>query len=356
MQVAAAAAAAAAATPSSSLCTGDTAAAALRRYHELWEATHYAGRNPAPQPVSLERAHFPLLREREYLVADKSDGVRYVLFLARVQGRDLALMVDRKLSLYQVPVAASKAYFDGSIFDGELVTSAATGAHLFLVFDAVAVKGSNAVSREPLTRRLEAIRAVFDLEGAHVASPDDAAALAKRGKVVCGGSARGLSFRPKPCFQLRQLDTLLRQLPTLPYSTDGLVFSPVDEPVKTGTHETMLKLKWRHTVDVEVAPEGDDLLVGVGGAPNTAVLRSSLSSLGVCFELDEALRLAMPQAGGEILELELCLEAERPTLRYLARRSDKGHPNSGSTVLRTLRNVREDITSEELVTQLCRQR
>jgi hypothetical protein len=305
--------------------------------------------------VSLERAHFPLLQERRYLVSDKSDGVRYVLFLVRVQGRDLALMVDRKLCLYQVPVAASRAFFEGSFFDGELVTSAG-GAHVFLIFDAVAIKGSNAVAKEPLTRRLEAIRSIFDLEGARVASPEEATALAKRGKVVCGGSARGLSFRPKPCFQLRQLDTLLRQLPTLPYSTDGLVFSPVDEPVKTGTHETMLKLKWKHTVDVEVGPDGDELLVGVGGAPNTAILRSPLASLGVSFEQDEALRRVLPAAAGQILELALTVEAGQPTLRYLSQRRDKAHPNSGSTILRTLRNVREDIKPEELVALVCHHR
>ena len=340
--------------PSSSLVTGELARELLVQYHRLWNAAHFAARNPAPQPVSLEREHLPLLRERPYLVADKSDGVRYVLLLARAQDRELSVLVDRKLSLYQVPVAASRAYFAGSLFDGELVSCG--GTHVFLVFDAMACKGSMAIGREPLLKRLELLRAVFDLEGTTPAAPEAAAALAKRGKIVCGGSAHGLSFRPKPCFQLKQLDTLLRQLPQLPYAVDGLVFSPADEPVRTGTHETMFKLKWKHTIDVEVAKDEDgnaDLLVGLGGAPATAVQRASLSSLAVRFLCGpELLRALRELPSGAILELLLERDVEDEAamrVELVGRRLDKTHPNAGSTVLHTVVNVREAIQPQELV-------
>ena len=322
----------------------------LVNYHALWKTHHYAGRNPAPQPVSLERRNLPLLQEREYVVSDKSDGTRYVLFLTRANGRELAVMVDRKMTMFQVPVAATRAFFAGSIFDGELVNCG--GTHVFMVFDVVAVKGSDAIGRASLLKRLELIRTVFDLEGSAAASPDDAAKLAKRGKIVCGGSARGLRFRPKSCFQLAQLDTLLRQLPGLPYATDGLVFTPVDAPVGTGTQEHVFKLKWRHTVDLEVG--ADEFMVGVGGAPNTAVMRAPLSSLGVPFHMDCAvLEVARTAAIGQIVELELtCTEKAGPSLSFVARRSDKAHPNMAVTVLRTLQNVRENIRPEELLTIL----
>ena len=336
-------------TPSSSLCEGALAAEVLERYHSLWQATYYRGRNPAPQPVSLERAHFQELLEQTYFVSDKSDGVRYVLFLVRALGKDLALMVDRKLCLYQVAVAAGRSYFDGSIFDGELVTLPC-GSHLFLVFDVVAVRGSGDAGTEPLPRRLQTIRTIFDLEGTKLSSPEEAEALAKRGKIVCGGSARGLSFLPKQFFQLQQLDTLARVIPTLPYAADGILFTPAEEPVRTGTHETLFKLKWKHTIDLEVAAGGEDLLVGVGGSPSTACLRSSLETLGVGFALHPELRAAMPQLAGSIVEVLLSLEEDAPpSLRLVSVRRDKTHPNAGTTVLRTLRNLRENISLDDVI-------
>lgn len=334
--------------PSAAVVTGALAAELLESYHHLWEVAPYADRNPASQPISLERAHFPLLQSRDYVVSDKSDGVRFVLYLARAGGQEMAVMVDRKLKLYQVPVAAARSNFKGSIFDGELV--AIQGAHIFLIFDVVAHKGSNAIAKKPLTRRLELIRAIFDLDGpSPVTSPEAAAEQARAGKIVCGGSAHGLSFRPKPCFQLQQLDTLLRRLPTLPYAVDGLIFTPVDDPVRAGGHETLLKLKWRHSVDVEVGDTGE-LLVGIGGAPATAVLRTPLTALCVPFELEPPLQASLPQLLGRIIELALTLTPEGGLrLAMLGQRSDKAHPNSASTVLRTVKNLRENIQPQELL-------
>jgi len=337
-------------TPSSSLCEGALAAEVLEKYHALWQVAQYRGRNPAPQPVSLEREHFPELLERSYFVSDKSDGVRYVLFLVRALDKDLALMVDRKLCLYQVAVAAGRSYFEGSIFDGELVTLPC-GSHLFLIYDVVALRGSAAAGKGALPSRLQTIRAIFDLEGANLSSPEEAEALAKRGKIVCGGSARGLSFLPKQFFQLQQLDTLARMIPTLPYAVDGIIFTPAEEPVRTGTHETLFKLKWKHTIDLEVAAGGDDLLVGVGGSPSTAVLRSSLETLGVGFALHPELQAALPQLAGSIVEVLLSLEEDgaTPSLRLVSVRRDKAHPNAGTTVLRTLRNLRENISLDDVI-------
>ena len=333
--------------PSASVVTGDLAAELLDGYHRLWEATPYHERNPTTQPISLERDHFSVLQAHDYVVSDKSDGVRFVLYLAHVGGQDMAVMVDRKLKLYEVRVAATKSNFKGSVFDGELVN--VRGTHVFLVFDVIAHKGSNAIAKRPLTKRLELIRAVFDLDGgAAVASPEAAAEQAKLGKIICGGSPHGLSFRPKPCFQLQHLDTLLRRLPSLPYAVDGLVFTPVEDPVRVGGHETLFKLKWRHSIDVEVGPDGQPY-IGLGGAPTTAVLRAPLSSLCVPFALDPALQAALPQLVGRIVELSLTISDSELKLALLCQRPDKSHPNSASTILRTIKNVRENITTQELL-------
>ena len=333
--------------PSASVCAGEMRTCILRHYHEILQATHYDERNPVSQPISLERLHFTELLHNDYMISDKSDGTRYVLFLTKVQGREMAVMIDRKLTLYQIPVAASRCYFNGSIYDGELVCS--RGSHVFLVFDCIAHKGVYVGERDYLSR-LSLIRSAFDLEGATVKSPEEASLHARKGKIVCGGNSRGLIFRPKPCFQMRQLDTLLRQIVTLPYNTDGLIFTPVDEPVRLGTHTSMFKYKRIHSIDVEVNTEGTELLVGLGGSPETAVRRMPLNSLGVVFCLNQALEGSrLKEYAGCILELKISTADDGLGLTLACVRMDKSHPNAASTVLRTVSNVNENITTEELL-------
>jgi hypothetical protein len=299
--------------------------------------------------VSLERRHLRLLRERSYVVADKSDGVRFTLFLCRCRDRRFSFLIDRKLTFYQISVAACRKLFEGSIFDGELVwTTNAMGerSQLFLVFDAVALRGDSSLKKENLFRRLEVIRGAFDLDGRVVNSPECAAALAKAGKIVCGGNPHGLSFRPKACFPMNQLDTLLRQLPSLPYATDGLVFTPVEAPVVVGTAEQTFKLKRAHTIDLQL--RCGELWVGQGGGPETALQRVPLTTTGLNFEVE----LPTGLAENAVIECELSLREQDIVLRYLRVRRDKAHPNTVRTVLSTLKNLRENIQESELCPDL----
>jgi hypothetical protein len=345
--------------PSVPLPGGAVADELVAAYHAAWGAKAVPGRNPAPQPVSLERRHLPLLKEAAYVAADKSDGVRMCLFLSRAAGREHAVLVDRKLTLYQVPVAASRRCFDGSLFDGELLwTTAPDGSRwqTFLVFDAVAWRGDGgAIGCEPLTRRLELIRHTFDLGCEEIVGADAAQAKAKEGKVICGGNAHGLAFRPKQCFSLEMLPTLLRQLPHLPYRSDGIVLTPVDEPVRTGTHETTFKLKWRHTLDLQVNLATRQVFLGAGGVAHNERLSLEAAELGLRMASGfwEALRGALAPSDspvGMIVECEV--DPTGQTLGFLGVRRDKTHPNSLRTAERTLRSLKEGLGPEELMAEL----
>jgi hypothetical protein len=331
--------------------SGEHAASCARAYCSFWGAAHIPQRNPCSQPVSLERRHIPLLLRENYVVAEKSDGVRYALFLYKEGGRHFSFLVDRKLTLFQIPVAACSRAFEGSVFDGELVwIQGAQGAwlQLFLVFDVVAVNGLMDIQRQNLHRRLQLIRETFDLRGERATSPTYASRLAKQGKIICGGNAYGLSFRPKPCFPMDQLDTLLRQIPSLQYATDGFVFTPVDDPVCTGTGERIFKLKTRHTVDLEV--RGGQLLVGQGGGAETAAQRVPLNAVGAPLRASARLAavVAAERADTAIVECSLLQAGEHIEIDLVRQRQDKAHPNTVRTLLSTVINLREDIQIEEL--------
>ena len=337
--------------------SGEYAAQCTRAYCSFWGVPHLPQRNPCVQPVSLERRHIPILLNENYVVSDKSDGVRYALFLCKENGQHFSFLVDRKLALYQIPVAACSRAFAGSVFDGELIwaqSSQGKRLQLFLIFDVIAINGLLDIQHQNLHRRLELIRGTFDLSGEKATSPTYAAQLAKRGKIICGGNAHGLSFRPKQCFPMDQLDTLLRQIPSLPYATDGLIFTPVDAPVCTGTGERIFKLKTRHTVDLEL--RGGHVLVGQGGGSETATQRVPLDAIGVPLRFSQRLAAFIasskdPAQGSPdfaIVECQLVFSGDDIELEFLCSRQDKAHPNTIRTLLSTITNLRENIQIEEL--------
>ena len=53
----------------------------LEFLHAAW-GTHNRDQFPGPQPISIERRHFPILRENEYVVCEKTDGQRNLCVLS----------------------------------------------------------------------------------------------------------------------------------------------------------------------------------------------------------------------------------------------------------------------------------
>lgn len=426
----------------------DVIAAVTKSLHQHWKIIENPFRNPCSQPVSLERKHMPLLSTESYVVADKSDGVRYTLFLTRASGPETAFLIDRKLDLYQIPVAANRKFFEGSIFDGELVWSLngdGTWSQCFLVFDVVVLNGDDSIRNASLIKRIEKIRNLFGIEADAIRSPGQAHSLAKQGKIICGGNNHGLSFRPKQCFSLDMIDTLIRSIDTLPYQTDGLIFTPINTCCATGTDHALFKLKTFHTVDIECVIHEHhtggciEYLIGKGGGPDTA--RERLRLLDVTAYIDkyavvrgdtflympqqqsngyqnadskmtmlpwqqaqcnqESSDTALPKSSkdSETMSLSLSIASNfESTLRerinmdrsacsassslsyiveagltllplddtlsnvselkiqldFYTIRDDKCHPNSANTLRRTLINVCENITIEEIVRLLSR--
>jgi hypothetical protein len=111
---------------------------------QVWGSTD-PSRFPGPQPVSIERRHFPLLKRQPYLVCEKTDGVRHLL-LSTEDG--LVVLVNRAFSIDTVKIRIPR----DTLLDGELVTSK-TGKNLFMVYDAVRIKGED-LRDQPLDVRL----------------------------------------------------------------------------------------------------------------------------------------------------------------------------------------------------------
>ena len=255
-------------------------------------------RFPGPQPVSIERRHFPLLTQQPYFVCEKTDGVRYLL----ASTGDGVFLVNRAFATSKVQgVRIPK----DTLLDGELVKTR-TGKTLFLVFDAVWVKGEDLKSL-PLDKRLEKARGII--------------------KGIIKTASASFEVRVKTMVPLGS------PIQEYDYETDGLVFTPVREPIRSGTHETMFKWKphERITVDFELKL-GTDLYVQDRGIPYKE------ASLHLHNQ-----RKDLPD--GTIVECgygELGWFVEKV-------RTDKTYANNRRTYFRTCVNLRERIQLSEFM-------
>lgn len=243
----------------------------LRR---TWNVKHL-NPNPCALPVTLESAHLDVLRAQldNYVVTEKSDGVRYFLVLGRDgssylsgdnhgagdEKKKFSVMVNRNLAAFEVSVAAKNNLFDGTVLDGELVWEHYSNVNpprqAFLVFDVLMVAGDANIQTANYVDRLQEIHRLVSLPLDDLTySPSDwvvaACSMAKDGKIVSLGNSHNIIFTPKPCRPLRQLDILLRNMSKYNHLSDGLIFMPVADRVRRGRQRALFKWKHTHTVDL----------------------------------------------------------------------------------------------------------
>lgn len=269
---------------------------ALKNYiHTVWNS-HDPELFPGPQPISIERKHYVALRRQPYVVCEKTDGIRHMLVCFEHCGKKLCVLVDRAFHMTYTTLTVPK----DTVLDGELLGSE------FLVYDAVRVKGED-VQKLTLTERLEKARVVVK-------------GILKQPK---------LRVSVKTMLPLSEVSKIV-----LSDTSDGLIFTPVNEPVRIGTHETLFKWKPRHLITIDFyVKNGRDLCIQERGG--------GIKKHADLFSTDQ-------YPDGTIVECDYRDMGWTP----VKIRTDKTHPNNRRTFDRTLVNLREDIKLEEFYTVL----
>jgi mRNA guanylyltransferase len=347
---------------------------------------HVRAHNPVCNPVSLERKDLETLRNHRYMLAEKTDGVRFLLLLTRypkhLGHQPIAVMINRKDEMFEVRVMAEEDHFQGgSLFDGELVWEA-TGNHngprqIYLVFDLIAVGGVSKI-RETFQRRYDLLFTLFDCGVKDVIhDPRTWLDLAQKlvedeHKIVSEGNQYCLMFRPKNMYAQHLLDTVWRMKSSLKHKSDGLIFTPLDEVVKTGTQYNLFKWKSQHTIDLKwtarVITRGtfdynllyEDHDESVSG--KHCGIRVGDSIVPMVFVPNEysAKVTAWHTSRGDtsfshIVECVCKLPShqnEDDTMMecsIVKIRHDKSRPNQQTTIERTIHNIQENITVKELL-------
>lgn len=198
---------------------------------------------PGAQPVSFAGKHLQELKHQDYYVCEKTDGLRYLMYLSEDQGKGIHYLIDRKNDYYYVPHLhfphhddkAVNNFHTGTILDGELVEDRfpdRPSVIKYLVFDCL-VLDNNTLLQRPLDKRLGYFKA-------HVLEPYNAFFKANP------TSPRPFVVEDKSTEFSYGLEKMFKEIiprVKLLHGNDGLIFTCKNTPYKSGTDEHILKWK-----------------------------------------------------------------------------------------------------------------
>ncbi|KAK6196959.1 hypothetical protein LQW54_011044 [Pestalotiopsis sp. IQ-011] len=324
---------------------------------------------PGAQPVSFARRHLEELRRDDYYVCEKSDGIRYLLYLTDDgQGVELHYLIDRKNDYWWVkgghfPTGQSEDSFHrDTILDGELVVDTmpdGTKIPVYLVFDCLVLHGQSLMSRG-LQKRF----GYFHTE------------IFKPYKKLFEKYPQEKAYQPfilgmKEHQFAYGTEMMFRQvIPRLHHGNDGLIFTCLSTEYKHGTDPHILKWKpaEENTVDFRwkfhfnlVQPDEQDLAEGVAepyldyeGVPQVELLvfhggKDDYRHYGDLYMTEEEweeLKTLDDALDERIVEAYM---DEQRRWRFYRFRDDKTHGNHVSVVNSVLESIQGRVTKEELI-------
>ena len=301
-------------------------------------ATTGEPRFPGPVPCSIMRADLDLLRNKHYVVFEKTDGTRYLLLCTRLSNVDFCVLIDRHWTARIVNFKFDPAVYErNTLFDGELVQKN-TGSWHFLIFDLTS-SGQVSTRQNNYVLRMKAAEQILRNEY-HPNNQTPFALQVKR-------------YEKMEDFErLRNADQEYNG-----FATDGYLFMPVNNYVTPFRNRETLKWKSKHTIDFELRYK-----TGVGleywikderDVPKyfstVPPVRNSVGHSAEQMQHDYVIGSCIERVrSGERIIVE-CL-FDNPTSAWLVvkERNDRQGANAEYTIERTLENVRENITKEEL--------
>lgn len=349
---------------------------------------------PGSQPVSFTREHlYRNLLERDYLVCEKSDGLRVLLFVLinPETNEEGTFLISRENEYFHIPdfhFPRTDKDFDtshnGTIVDGELVYSTNPITKIkeirYLIFDCLAMD-MNSVMHKNLWKRLYHAQHEFHKPYSE---------LRRKFPDACKDWPFKLDF--KNMTQPFKIHKIFNEMKNLTYVSDGLILTCCDTPYISGTDPTLLKWKpsEENTIDFKIhlefpkfvdndLPKHDPnreyfnydakpkfkLYVWKGGdnphqhepvenniKRNGGEYKNSFQNydewndLTVSDEQWEELKKSGESFNGRIGECRQNCDGSWELLRF---RDDKLNGNHINVVLKILKSIEDSVTREELI-------
>jgi hypothetical protein len=244
------------------------------------------------------------------------------------EGKKKCLFVNRAFNMFEVSLNLKKSVYDGTILDGELYENT------LMIYDAVLVCGKT-VWNENLLDRL---------------------GYAKFGVLepIIYMKMDKYRLQMKEFHHMKDFKEFMDEhLPNVKQEVDGLVFTPVNDPIRIGTHETMFKWKpqMKNTVDFMMKREPSRETPGC--VPGLPAWRLYVQEKGkLVFESEIPHNRLEDKSwfeDGAIVECMYVTWEEPLWWKPIKRRYDKTHPNNRRTFYRTIVNIKENIKMKEFL-------
>lgn len=299
----------------------------FNRVTDMWN-TRESPYFPGPQPVSIERKHIPILRNNTYRVCAKSDGLRFLFVCVTYRDQPYCFMINRKKDVYLIHMEMDSDAFKGTVLDGELIQNKKTHKYEFLVYDATSVRGDSSIMSLPHSKRMEhALSVVQHIKHTPTTGP--------------------FAVKIKAFYPFDQFKMYVEQVvPYIEHNLDGYIFTPEDDPVRSGTHNTMFKWKelYKNTVDFLVVKHYHIPGTYIAKVSRGSVLKSLFDLTLVITKGSDVERAIHASPDPVVVE---CQYVAQNTWLPLFVRTDKTNPNSFYTWNKTMLNIHEDIQLSE---------
>jgi len=299
----------------------------------LWQILGHTPRRlkfPGSQPVSFEKKHIKVLEENDYLVCEKSDGLRFLLYFTAPYEKRTAFLIDRQFGCRELEGLVLKkegVIHEDSLLDGELICEIVNGKKQFsyLVFDCLLVNGVSILSER------------FDIRLKHVQNDFITPFLLQK-------SAFPFEMKIKKMWKSYGIGEVMKEIGEQSHGNDGLVFTPVDEPYQMGTCDSLLKWKPAelNTVDFKLGCKDGAFELFVASSHDTHCFYDLLS---VRKDQEDELN----GLDNQIIECRLSLKEETPKWEYVRPRKDKHMANHESVVKKILDSIQDNVKKEELI-------
>jgi len=302
-------------------------------------------------PCSLMRADLDNLYHMEYMVSEKTDGVRHLMLAYKDEHHSYSLLIDRGFRFYYTNVKFANFLREGvgTLLDGEIIWEP-TGFKYY-VHDIVCMSGKPQVATLDYDARM---KQVTDIVRWACFPPED--------------GHEQIMLIAKHIVPLQDLPKLWHTfIPKLAHHSDGLILTPKRLPHTGKKNKLMFKFKNPddHTIDLQLDRRLDHCVGEVEGLPSDADglgppysafqlqtwdthVRHDFCEVSMSPERWAAIGVPNPdQSAGVILECKY--NSDRTMWVPIAWRNDKLVPNDVYTVQRTIETMIEGLTIQELL-------
>jgi len=228
------------------------------------------------------------------------------------------VFINRALEMFDCPLNFRKAIYDGSIVEGEMY------GDTFMMYD-ILMHCGNMIGDKDFLTRLEYIE--------------------KFKKMLTSLKYDPIKLIPKSFHLLDDFKEFMNTyLPTVDQEIDGLIFTPIEDSIKTGTHETMFKWKPRdkNTIDFQIKRRSNSWKLYVQER-GKLLYESEIDDTWVPLDASGWME------ENAIIECQYMFNDSPMWWKPIVRRYDKTFPNSRRTFYRTLVNIKEDIAMDDFL-------